>query len=92
MFSWSEWYARQERVNDLRREAEREHRAHQLLADHAARMRLNDRILIELGNRLIDWGCRLTERARDAWQTSYEQRAVTIRECGCPEERFSYSR
>ena len=93
MFSWSELYARHEHVNDLRRQADRERRARQLLSNDDQRPRFNDRLLAGLGSTLIAWGCRLTERTREATsQLASNQPSRVVGSCACPEGRYSFGR
>ena len=63
MFLWSDILARQERAQDLLREAEQERLARQALAGRE-RPRVANRMLSWLGRRLIEWGVNLQKRGR----------------------------
>ncbi len=85
MFSWNDVYARQEHADDLRREAEQERRAHQMLDSNTGRSsRLNHRLLMKLGDRLINWGLRLQKHGAADWQLAFQPRPRIDRGQPCP--------
>jgi len=85
MFSWNDIYTRQSHADDLRREAERERRARQLLESNEGRpMRINHRFLAKLGDQLVNWGCRLQERAGADWQLAFHPQPRIDRGQPCP--------
>jgi hypothetical protein len=84
---WSDIQAREQRGQDLLREAERERLARQAPSATNDRLHFYDQTLAALGRRLVDWGCRLQERARTALRLAQRPavRLQTEPPCPCPD-------
>ena len=61
MISWNDYLVKQERYQDLLREAERQRLVRRVLAGRQRRQRAHCRAMNWLGRRMVAWGQRLQE-------------------------------
>ena len=82
---WSDIQAREQHGKDLLREAERERLVRQASSASNDRLHFYDQTLAALGRRLVDWGCRLQERARITLRLAQPPQLRTDPPCPCPD-------